>query len=56
MAIGHWMVADIGLNVSKTDIGFELYQRCGETRGRNNFVPPNRQDLAIDLAGLKGNT
>jgi hypothetical protein len=52
--IGYLMSLDIGLNVSKTDIGFQLYQRCGETRGRKNFVVPNWKDLANGLSGFIG--
>jgi hypothetical protein len=62
LILGYWTSketdgsSDIGLNVLKTDIGSKLLQRCGETRGQNNFVVPNPRDLVIDLGDFKGNT
>lgn len=62
LILGYWTSkdtdgsSDIGLNVLKTDIGSKLLQRCGETRGHNNFVVPNPRDLVIGLGDFKGNT
>ena len=44
--LGYW------INVSKTDIGSQLHQRCVDFCARNNFVVPILRDLVIVLAGF----